>query len=51
MSTEEHGANGLYHDNIGIGWRIECLCGWASLSCLRVQDAGEELVVGLFLFK
>jgi hypothetical protein len=38
----EHGVKEAYMDNIGNGWRIECLCGWASTPNLRMQDTGEE---------
>jgi hypothetical protein len=38
----DHGAADCYMDNIGEGWRIECLCGWTSIPNPTMQSSGEE---------
>jgi hypothetical protein len=31
-----------YWDNLGEGWRIDCLCGWLSGIGLKLQEVAEE---------
>lgn len=37
----QHGPQ-AYWDNIGMGYRIECLCGWLSSCCDCMEYAGED---------
>ncbi len=41
-SEPDHGVGVAYYDNLGEGWRIECLCGWCSLANRQMQYTGEE---------
>jgi hypothetical protein len=37
----QHGPQ-AYWDNIGEGWRIDCLCGWMSDISDQLMDCGED---------
>lgn len=42
MSDNEHGVDFAYWDNLGLGWRIECLCGWTTLANEKMATTGQE---------
>ena len=41
-SDRGHGPESIYWDNLGEGFRIECLCGWVTDPNESVQDAGYQ---------
>ena len=40
VEVDEHGVADVVWDNLGGGWRIECLCGWTSEPHHRMESAG-----------
>ena len=46
-----HGPENIYYDNLGEGFRIECLCGWTTGPAKMVADAGDEFDDHLADFK
>ncbi len=41
--TKDHGVHSAAYDNLGGGWRIQCLCGFETSPCSLLRDAGEEM--------
>lgn len=39
---QEHGPESIYWDNLGEGFRIECLCDWTTFPGRTVAEAGED---------
>lgn len=33
----------VYWDNLGGGWRMDCLCGWTTVPCDELVGAAEEM--------
>lgn len=38
----EHGIASAFYDNLGNGWRIECVCGFMTTPNAKMQDTGAE---------
>lgn len=46
MSEEQghrQGVEGVVWDNLGRGWVMHCLCGWATPSYASLVDAADEM--------
>lgn len=38
-----HGCKEIVYDNLGHGWRIECLCGFVTSAWVTVEGAGSDI--------
>jgi len=39
----EHGGDGWFYDNLGEGWRMQCLCGFQTTADIALSVCGEEM--------
>lgn len=47
IARTEHGIQHGYYDNLGDGWRLECICGWETDPHDNITRAGHDFDIHL----
>lgn len=46
---QPHGGNGWFWDNLGMGWRMDCLCGYVTPPDIALSVCGEDMDEHLYV--